>query len=90
MIRFENVHKTYKSGSDALRGVSFKIDDGEFVFIIGKSGSGKSTLIKLITREEKLLRGYVLVRSLSVIKNAVFSCSVLRKSDRHDLSRIFA
>ena len=39
MIRFENVHKTYKTGTDALRGVTFSIRDGEFVFVIGKSGS---------------------------------------------------
>ena len=61
MIRFDNVHKTYKTGTDALRGVSFKVEDGEFLFIIGKSGSGKSTIIKLITREEKPTQGFVFV-----------------------------
>lgn len=61
MIRFDNVHKTYKTGTDALRGISFLIEDGEFVFIIGKSGSGKSTLMKCITREEKPTEGRVLI-----------------------------
>jgi len=61
LIRFDNVHKTYKTGTDALRGVSFKVEDGEFLFIIGKSGSGKSTIIKLITREEKPTQGFVFV-----------------------------
>ncbi len=79
MIRFENVHKTYKSGSDALRGVSFKIDDGEFVFIIGKSGSGKSTLIKLITREEKPSRGYVLIDRFPISKMQSALVPVLRR-----------
>lgn len=79
MIRFENVNKTYKSGSDALRGVSFKIDDGEFVFIIGKSGSGKSTLIKLITREEKPSRGYVLVDRFPISKMQAALVPVLRR-----------
>jgi len=53
LIRFDNVYKTYKTGTDALRGVSFKVEDGEFVFIIGKSGSWKSTIIKLMTCEER-------------------------------------
>ncbi|MDD3959227.1 MAG: cell division ATP-binding protein FtsE [Clostridiaceae bacterium] len=79
MIRFENIHKTYKSGSDALRGVNFKIDDGEFVFIIGKSGSGKSTLIKLITREEKPSRGYVLVDRFPISKMQSALVPVLRR-----------
>lgn len=68
MIRFEDVYKTYKTGSDALRGVSFKIEDGDFVFIIGKSGSGKSTIMKLITREERPTKGYILVDRFPISK----------------------
>ena len=66
MIRFENVKKTYPSGVEALKGVDFVIEDGEFVFIIGKSGSGKSTLMKCITREEKPSEGRVFIDNFDI------------------------
>ena len=48
MIDFNNVSMIYKSGTEALHGVNFHIDPGEFVFITGKSGSGKTTLLSLM------------------------------------------
>ena len=53
MIIMEDVTKTYSSGSvvPALNGINLHIQEGEFVFIVGKSGSGKSTLIKLLLKE---------------------------------------
>ncbi|MBR5039541.1 MAG: cell division ATP-binding protein FtsE [Clostridiales bacterium] len=79
MIRFENVHKTYKTGTDALRGVTFSIRDGEFVFVIGKSGSGKSTLMKCITREEKPTEGMVIIDKYCISKMPRALVPILRR-----------
>lgn len=79
MIRFDDVYKTYKTGTDALRGVSFKVEDGEFVFIIGKSGSGKSTIIKLMTCEERPTQGSVYIDHFAVSRMPRPLVPVLRR-----------
>ena len=62
MIEFRDVSKVYDSnGTKALNNVNIKIEDGEFVFIVGSSGAGKSTFLKLIMHEEKPTEGAVIV-----------------------------
>ena len=61
MIEFKNVFKKYPNGTHALNGINLRINDGEFVFIVGASGAGKSTLIKLLLREEKVSDGKLIV-----------------------------
>ena len=51
MILFENVTKVYDTDVTALDSVSFGIDKGEFVFVVGASGSGKTTLVRLLLKE---------------------------------------
>ena len=66
MIRLKDVEKTYENGTKALQGISFTIEDGEFVFLVGPSGSGKSTIIKLLTGEVIPTAGRVMVNGFSM------------------------
>lgn len=61
MITFDNVSKRYPNGREALAGVSFTIQPGEFVFLTGRSGAGKSSVLKLIALLERPSRGTVTV-----------------------------
>ncbi|MBU5449438.1 cell division ATP-binding protein FtsE [Acetivibrio sp. MSJd-27] len=67
MIEFRNVSKYYENTStDAIKNISLKIRNGEFVFIVGQSGAGKSTLTKLMIAEQKPTSGEVLINGYKV------------------------
>ncbi len=66
MVRFLDVYKTYPGGAHALKGMTLRIDDGEFLFLVGPSGSGKSTIVKLMTGEIRPSGGKVLVNGFNV------------------------
>ncbi len=61
MIRFDQVHKRYPNGREALAGVSFAIEAGELAFLTGHSGAGKSSILKLIALIERPTRGQVFI-----------------------------
>ena len=66
MVRLIDVQKEYDNGTKALKGVNLRIDDGEFVFLVGPSGSGKSTVIKLITAEIAPTEGRLMVNGYNL------------------------
>ena len=72
MIVLEDVRKVYEPNVTALDGVSFVIDKGEFVFVVGASGSGKSTIIRLLLKELEPTSGRILVggRDLGRLKHS--------------------
>lgn len=80
MILLSNVTKTYPNGSTALDDVSFFIERGEFVFIVGPSGSGKSTLIKLLMHEEVPTDGQVIINNKDIGKLKRREIPYLRRS----------
>ena len=66
MIRLIDIKKEYENGTEALCGVTMRIDDGEFAFLVGPSGSGKSTIIKLITAEVAASEGRIMVNGYNL------------------------
>ena len=80
MIRLSDVVKEYESGTAALKGISLRIEDGEFVFLVGPSGSGKSTIIKLLTGEIVPTSGQIAVNGFSLTNIAERQIPLLRRS----------
>jgi cell division transport system ATP-binding protein len=66
MIRFDQVHKRYPNGREALAGVSFEVENGKLAFLTGHSGAGKSSILKLIALIERPTRGQVIVNNRNI------------------------
>ena len=80
MIRLIDVYKEYDNGTKALKGVNLRIDDGEFVFLVGPSGSGKSTVIKLITGEIAATQGRLMVNGYNLSNIAPRQIPYMRRT----------
>ncbi len=86
MIRFNDVTKIYRlrrAGNDnitALEGISFGVEEGEFVSVVGRSGAGKTTLFKLVLAEEAPSRGSILFKDQNIYKLKPGKLNSLRRS----------
>lgn len=80
MIEFKNVSKTYDGKNYILRDVNLKIEDGEFVFVVGHSGAGKTTLTKLLLREETVSSGRLLINNFRLDKMKESKVPYLRRT----------
>jgi len=78
MIKFKNVSRSYSSTS-VLDDISFEIQDGEFVSIVGRSGAGKSTLVKLLLGIETPSSGEIIIDGCDVSQLKPIELSQLRQ-----------
>jgi cell division transport system ATP-binding protein len=79
MIEMQDVYKTYPNGVIALNGISVRIKQGEFVYVVGPSGAGKSTFIKMMYREEKPTSGSIMINGVNLAKLKDSKVPLLRR-----------
>jgi len=75
LIEVEDIYFKYQSGTEALKGITLKIKDGEFVAIMGQNGAGKTTLVKHFNGLLKPSAGRVLVDNIQTTKSSIASLS---------------
>ena len=80
MLEFIEVNKIYNNDVCALKDLSFKVEDGEFVFLIGASGAGKTSIIKMLFREIKPTSGEIIVDDVNIVKLRNRKIPQLRKT----------
>ena len=68
LLSIKNVSKKYNNGTEALKNVSFDVEKGEFISIIGPSGSGKSTLLRSINKMTDISEGSILFENQNIEK----------------------
>ena len=79
MIYYDRVSKIYPDDSVALDEVSFSVEPGEFISIVGHSGAGKTTLVKMLLAEEKPTSGSVFFESVNVHDVSRSAINILRR-----------
>ena len=81
MIHMENLWKVYKTGIisvEALKGIHFHVDEGEFVSVMGPSGSGKSTLMNIIGCLDRMTKGTYILNNINISKLSEYELSRIR------------
>ena len=82
IIKVENLHKTFKDNVEILKGISFSVEKGEVLTIIGPSGSGKSTILRCISQLETVSDGTISICGEKLVENGVYA----DKNKRHDIT----
>jgi len=80
MIVFENVTKKFPLGNIVLENVSFSLEEGEFIFLVGPSGAGKTTILKLILKELTPTSGSIFVDNMDITDKNFSEILTLRRN----------
>ena len=81
IIRVENIKKTFRDNLEILKGISFSVEKGEVLSIIGPSGSGKSTMLRCISQLETVTDGTIKICGKTLVENGVYA----DKKTRHEI-----
>src|SRR5690349_1279243 len=85
LLEVRNLYKTYESGVQALKNISFSVEPGDFLGVIGLSGSGKSTLLRCLNRLIEPSSGEIILNGTNLTK---LSHKELRQQ-RHHIGMVF-
>ena len=85
MIKLENVTKTYPDGTEAVKGVSFEVEDGELCVLLGPSGCGKTTTMKMINRLIPITGGKIYIDG---VENTHINVNELRRNIGYAIQEI--
>lgn len=80
IIKVENLHKTFKDNVQVIKGISFSVERGEVLSIIGPSGSGKSTILRCVSQLEQITDGTITICGKTLVKDGVYSDKETRHS----------
>lgn len=83
MIYMENLWKVYKTGTisvEALKGINFSVEEGEFVSVMGPSGSGKSTLMNIIGCLDKMTKGTYTLNNIDISRLSEYELAKIRNA----------
>ena len=83
MIEFKNVCKRYNTGTEAVKNASFKIEKGEFAFLVGSSGSGQSRVPYLRRSMGIVFQDFRLLPDKTVYENVAFAMYIVKATPRH-------
>lgn len=79
MISFKGVTISFPLGNTALENISFDIEDGEFVYLVGPSGAGKTTILRLLINEVKPTRGSIKLDNFEITASEFKQTTALRQ-----------
>jgi phosphonate transport system ATP-binding protein len=79
LLRIEHLTKVYPSGTVAIKDLSFTVNDGEFLVVIGLSGSGKSTLLRCINRLIEPTEGRIMWDDIDITQASINDLRHLRR-----------
>ena len=78
IIKVENLKKTFNDNLEILKGISFSVEKGEVLSIIGPSGSGKSTMLRCISQLEDVTDGSITICGKKLVENGVYADKKLK------------